>query len=67
VTTTQGAGERPAQGEGVEIFRALESQMGSTRLSRQKASRKAKMRMTQPELDRRMRGNVLVRCGEELE
>jgi len=25
------------------------------------------MRITQPELDRRMRGNVLVRCGEGLE
>src|SRR5713226_1595335 len=40
---TQGAGERPAQGEGVETFRALKNRTGSNRLPERKVSRTSKM------------------------
>ena len=41
--TTQGAGEMPAQGEGVETFRALKNRTGSNRLPERKVSRTSKM------------------------
>ena len=63
VTPVQGGREWLPQGEGVETLRAYHSRTGSRRLPQRKVRRHAKRRLHPPELDRRMRGKVLVRCG----